>query len=230
MTYSRQPRGIPGGGQFVPTAHAEPGFDLNSSAPAVSVPFQGSVDLHNRDLGNLPPLPASVGTPEMAFDFNIDGKLETHVNVGGSKMSFSNDDMADEITNTVESGRSGEDDEAPWSGIAERGLAADPHLGRVGTRAHPRRHPRCPDHCCGHQRRPRLDHQKELGPSHRTTGGTRTGSSWEPRTRSPTPLSASPTGLFPHNRHHEDRFAKLLMEGETNIDTIIGETFDEQAL
>ncbi|WP_427019399.1 hypothetical protein ACQCSX_22160 (plasmid) [Pseudarthrobacter sp. P1] len=29
------------------------------------------------------------------------------------------------------------------------------------------------------------------------------------------------------NRHHEDRFTRLLMEGETNTDTIIGETFDE---
>ena len=31
------------------------------------------------------------------------------------------------------------------------------------------------------------------------------------------------------NRHHEERFAKLLLEGETNINTIIGETFDEEA-
>lgn len=28
------------------------------------------------------------------------------------------------------------------------------------------------------------------------------------------------------NRYHEERFAKLLLEGETNTDTIIGETFD----
>lgn len=31
------------------------------------------------------------------------------------------------------------------------------------------------------------------------------------------------------NRYHEERFAQLLMEGETNADTIIGETFDEGA-
>lgn len=32
-----------------------------------------------------------------------------------------------------------------------------------------------------------------------------------------------------HNRHFEDRFTQLLMEGQTNTDTIIGETFDEDA-
>lgn len=31
------------------------------------------------------------------------------------------------------------------------------------------------------------------------------------------------------NRYHEERFATLLLEGETNTDTIIGETFDEGA-
>jgi hypothetical protein len=31
------------------------------------------------------------------------------------------------------------------------------------------------------------------------------------------------------NGYHEERFTRLLVEGERNIDTIIGETFDEQA-
>ncbi|MET4143771.1 hypothetical protein [Arthrobacter sp. UYCo732] len=31
------------------------------------------------------------------------------------------------------------------------------------------------------------------------------------------------------NRYHEERFTRLLVEGETNTDTIIGETFDEHA-
>jgi hypothetical protein len=31
------------------------------------------------------------------------------------------------------------------------------------------------------------------------------------------------------NRYHEERFAKLLLEGETTTDTIVGETFGEQA-
>lgn len=118
-TIARQPQGIPVGGQFAPTTHTEPDIGLNTAAQAVSVPFQGSIDLHERAFGSLPALPASVGTPEVAFGFNIDGKLETHVTVGGSKMSFWNNDMADEITNTVESGRSGEHEEAPWSGITE---------------------------------------------------------------------------------------------------------------
>ncbi|MET4143780.1 hypothetical protein [Arthrobacter sp. UYCo732] len=118
-TIARQPQGIPVGGQFAPTTHAEPGFDLHDSSPAVPVAFQGSIDLRESAYGSLPPLPASVGTPEVTFDFNIDGKLETHVTVDGSTLTFWNDDMADEITNTIESGRSGEDESAPWSNIAE---------------------------------------------------------------------------------------------------------------
>jgi len=118
-TVARQPQGIPVGGQFAPTFHSEPGFTLNGSATTVSVPFQGSIDLNESSFGSLPQLPASVGTPEVTFDFDIDGKLETHVSVDGSTMSFWNDDMADEITNTIESGHSGEGEVAPWSNIAE---------------------------------------------------------------------------------------------------------------
>lgn len=118
---SRQPQGIPVGGQFAPTAHAEPGIALKSPSPALSVPFQGSIDLHENAFGSLPKLPASVGAPEVTFGFDIDGKLETHVTVDGSTMSFWNDDMADQITNTIESGRGGEGEAAPWSNIAENG-------------------------------------------------------------------------------------------------------------
>ena len=66
----------------------------------------------------LPPLPESVGTPEVSFDFNDAGKLETHVTVGGSTLSFWKDDMDGETTNSIESGNS-DYDEAPWSGIQE---------------------------------------------------------------------------------------------------------------
>lgn len=95
ITPTRQPQGIPVGGQFAANSHAEPGFGLNASDPAVSVPLQGGrVDLHESSFGSLPELPASVGTPEVTFDFNMDGKLETHVSVDGSTMSFWFDDMA----------------------------------------------------------------------------------------------------------------------------------------
>lgn len=118
-TTARQPQGIPVGGQFAPTTHAEPGFALNSPGPAATVPLHGDVDLYGSDFGALPVLPASAGTPEVTFDFSIDGKLETHVTVDGSTMSFWNDDMADEITNSIESGPGGEGEAAPWSNIAE---------------------------------------------------------------------------------------------------------------
>jgi hypothetical protein len=39
-----------------------------------------------------------------------------------------------------------------------------------------------------------------------------------------------PNGAAPgENGHHEERFSRLLLEGETNTNTIIGESFDEGA-
>lgn len=120
ITPTRQPHGIPVGGQFAVTSHAEPGFGLKASAPAASVPLQGGlVDLHESSFGSLPELPASVGQPEVTFDFNDDGKLETHMTVDGSTMSFWFDEMADEVTNSVEAGSSEEGRDAAWSSIAD---------------------------------------------------------------------------------------------------------------
>lgn len=119
-TIARQPQGIPAGGQFAPTAHSEPAFGLHSNpSPAVPVEFKGSIDLRESEFGRLPELPASVGTPEVTYSFDVDGNLETRVTVGGSTMAFWNDAMADEITNTIESGHSGEGEIAPWSNIAD---------------------------------------------------------------------------------------------------------------
>jgi hypothetical protein len=119
-TIARQPQGIPVGGQFAPTFHSEPAIGLHSNpSPAVPVSFTGSIDLRESEFGRLPELPASVGTPEVTFGFDVDGKLETRVTVDGSTMAFWNDDIADEVTNTIESGHSGEGEIAPWSNIAE---------------------------------------------------------------------------------------------------------------
>jgi hypothetical protein len=119
-TIARQPQGVPAGGQFAPTFHSEPAIGLDSNpSPAIPVSFNGSIDLRESEFGRLPELPASVGTPEVAFSYDIDGNLETRVTVGGSTMAFWNDTMADEITNTIESGHSGEGDIAPWSNIAD---------------------------------------------------------------------------------------------------------------
>jgi hypothetical protein len=119
-TIARQPQGIPAGGQFAPTSHSEPAIGLGSNpSPAVPVEFRGSIDLRESEFGRLPELPASVGTPEVSYSFDVDGNLETRVTVGGSTMAFWNDAMADEITNTIESGHSGEGEIAPWSNIAD---------------------------------------------------------------------------------------------------------------
>lgn len=115
---SRQPQGIPVGGQFAPTSHAEPALVLGGPAPASFVPFRGSVELHESGFGALPELPASIGTPEVTFDFNNDGQLETQVTVDGSPMSFWYDRTSDEITNSADTGYAEFDGETPWSNIA----------------------------------------------------------------------------------------------------------------
>lgn len=66
----------------------------------------------------LPPLPDSAGIPEVSFDFSDAGKLETHVAVGGSTLSFWKDDMDGETTNSIDSGNF-EVDTAPWAHIQD---------------------------------------------------------------------------------------------------------------
>jgi hypothetical protein len=118
-TIARQPQGIPAGGQFAPTFHSEPAIGLHSNPPSVvPVSFKGSIELRESQFGSLPELPASVGTPEVTFGYDIDGNLETRVTVDGSTMAFWTDPMREEITNTIESGHSGEGEIAPWSTIA----------------------------------------------------------------------------------------------------------------
>ena len=114
---ARQPAGIPSGGQFAPTTHTEPAVALGTFAHATPVPFQGSFDLKESEFGSLPQLPAAAGTPEVDFGFDIDGKLETRVTVGGSTMTFWFDEMNGEITNTVEAGYLTEDDMIPWGSL-----------------------------------------------------------------------------------------------------------------
>jgi hypothetical protein len=82
------------------------------------VTFQGQAALDQAGYATLPPLPDSVGTPEVNFSFSDSGKLETHVTIDGSTLTFWTDDMDDEVTNAIENGNS-EFDEAPWSGIAD---------------------------------------------------------------------------------------------------------------
>lgn len=115
---ARQPQGIPVGGQFAPTAHAEPAIGLNHSTPAVPVAFQGTINLREAEFQSLPELPASVGTPEVSFDYSDAGTLETHVTVDGSTVSFWGDEMTGDIANTIDNGYTPEGEDAPWSNIA----------------------------------------------------------------------------------------------------------------
>lgn len=112
---AHKPAGTPEGGQFTSHGHSDAVPSLNTQAP---VSFTGQAALDPAGYGNLPPLPASVGTPEVDFSFSDAGKLETHVTIHGSRLSFWTDDMDGEVTNEIECGNSAMD-EAPWSGIAE---------------------------------------------------------------------------------------------------------------
>ena len=118
-TIARQPQGIPAGGQFAPTSHSEPAIGLNPTPATVPIHFQGSIDLRESAFQSLPELPASVGTPEVAFDYSDTGKLETHVTVDGSTVSFWGDDLTGDIANTIDNGYTPEGEDAPWGHIPE---------------------------------------------------------------------------------------------------------------
>jgi hypothetical protein len=115
ITPAHKPAGTPDGGQFTSHGHSDSVPSLASDpAPVV---FQGHAQLNPAGYATLPELPASVGTPEVSFSFSDAGKLETHVTIDGSTLTFWTDDMDDEVTNAIENGNS-EFDEAPWSNIA----------------------------------------------------------------------------------------------------------------
>lgn len=116
-TIARQPQGIPVGGQFAPTFHAEPAVALRGSS-GISVPFQGSIDLNESSFAPLPELPSAAGAPDVSFDFSDAGILETHVTSGGTTVSFWGDHMADTITNSVDNGYIPEGEDAPWSHLS----------------------------------------------------------------------------------------------------------------
>lgn len=115
MTDQTQPRDQ---GKYSFKQQSEAGVALAAPAQAAPLSFQGQASLDPSVYADLPELPARVGTPEVTFDFSDEGKLETHVTLGDTTLSFWKDDMDGETTNSIESGNS-DVDVAPWSHIQD---------------------------------------------------------------------------------------------------------------
>jgi hypothetical protein len=89
---ARQPAGVPVGGQFAATAHAEPGIELAPAKPTHTAPLTGTVELHRDWFEALPEWPEEMPEPEINFGFD-DGKVETYVTVDGQMMTFWDSDQ-----------------------------------------------------------------------------------------------------------------------------------------
>lgn len=75
---TRQPQGIPVGGQFAAAAHAEPDITLSPDPVVTNISIEQTIELKRYPFDELPPLPESVGTPDVDYSFEA-GKVETSV-------------------------------------------------------------------------------------------------------------------------------------------------------
>lgn len=111
MAPARQPRGIPVGGQFAATEHAESEVSLAPQAVTHTAELTGTIELHNQWFDQLPEWPAGMPEPEVSFGFD-DGKAESYVTVDGKMMTFWNSDMNGTVNDT-------DNGDNPWEDFDE---------------------------------------------------------------------------------------------------------------
>ncbi|MET4143786.1 hypothetical protein [Arthrobacter sp. UYCo732] len=112
MTTARQPQGIPVGGQFAATTHAEPALTLDPADDKThTAPLSGTIELRNASFDQLPDWPAGMPEPTVSFDFN-DGKCETNITVDNKMMCFWDSD-GDGTINDTDNG------DNPWEDFDE---------------------------------------------------------------------------------------------------------------
>lgn len=85
---TRQPKGIPVGGQFATAAHSESDVALEQHAfTEYTAPLVGDLKLSLGSFETLPEWPAGMPEPSVFFDFD-DGKVNTYVDVEGQDYSM----------------------------------------------------------------------------------------------------------------------------------------------
>lgn len=88
METARQPKGVPTGGQFAPSAYGESdlqlvrGYDTEHSAQLVQ-----HVTFHTSRFDTPMPWPTHLPEPEVSYDFD-DGKVRTFLKVGDHEITF----------------------------------------------------------------------------------------------------------------------------------------------
>ena len=116
---TRQPKGIPVGGQFASTGHSEPDVALaQPTYTEYTAPIVGDLKLRLSSYEQLPEWPANLPEPNVFFDFD-EGKVSTYVNVEGGiyPMRFWEDDV-DGIMSSSDNGG-----DNPWEGFDEEDQA-----------------------------------------------------------------------------------------------------------
>lgn len=111
---SRQPKGIPVGGQFATSAHSESDVALAPyTFTEYTAPIVGELKLTLGSFEALPEWPEGMPEPSVFFDFD-DGKVNTYVDVEGQDYSMRF--WTDEIDGTRDST---DHNDNPWSGFDE---------------------------------------------------------------------------------------------------------------
>jgi hypothetical protein len=127
MTATRQPKGIPVGGQFAATAHSESDVALQQPTfTEYEAPITGTAKLNLGSFEKLPEWPAGMPEPSVTYDFD-DGKVNTYIDIDPSgsirSMRFWTDDI-DGTHNTTDHG------ENPWEEFDEEDQEAARAYGK----------------------------------------------------------------------------------------------------
>jgi hypothetical protein len=109
---TRQPQGIPTGGQFAPDTRTEPTITLSPAADKIhTAVLRKTIQLRNADFDQLPTWPGGMPEPTVSFDFS-DGKCETNITVDDKMMCFWDSD-SDGTINDTDNGNN------PWEDFDE---------------------------------------------------------------------------------------------------------------
>lgn len=97
---TRQPQGIPTGGQFAPDTRTEPTITLSAGGDKThTAPLTGTIELRNASYDQLPPWPAGMPEPAVSYSFS-DGKCETSITIDDRTMNFWDSDSDGTINDT----------------------------------------------------------------------------------------------------------------------------------
>lgn len=236
-TITRQPKGVPVGGQFAATSHADPSVQLHTLSPGYE---RGSIWEAHLDtvmpVAGYNPDPHTVDVPQQDADRQLRASLARMRNAIEASSSAETPYFDGIAAGEAEVAAALSNADADPETIQQlRGDIMATDLAEL-TVPEVKKRTAAPlsmlraRRLAGYFTARAVEMQKELG--------AKPSNEWKDaewiKQGAKTAFSNAAVrfangGGASDNRYHEERFSQLLLEGETNTDTVIGETFDEGA-